>query len=60
MESLSGKLNKILPPEERLEGEIAATLLPNGQRVCVVPLTFGRARLCLCHPNDPMSIEDEW
>lgn len=34
--------------------------LPNGRKVDVIHLTFGRARVCLVSPNCDVSYDDEW
>ncbi len=40
-------------------GFIAVRMLPDGRALAVVPLTFGRARLCL-GPGDLMTYEKAW
>ena len=49
-----------LEPDQLLEGEIAACLLPDGRRMAIVPLTFGRARLVICNARQPMFLDDLW
>jgi hypothetical protein len=40
-------------------GFIAVRMLPDGRALTVVPLTYGRARLCL-GPGDLMTYTDAW
>lgn len=54
------KPDDLFAPIPLLEGEIAARILPNGQRVAVVPLTFGRARVILCNQHCEQSVDDLW
>jgi len=35
-------------------------ILPNGRKAEVVPLTFGRARICLVDEQIPMMYDDVW
>lgn len=35
-------------------------LLPNGRKVEINPLTFGRARLSVVDPHCPLLYDDEW
>ncbi len=39
---------------------IASRVLENGQRVEIVPLTFGRARICLVNRHFDQSYDDGW
>lgn len=41
-------------------GEIASRLLPDGRRLSVIELTFGRGRLCIQQRPDDMGYEDVW
>ena len=34
--------------------------LDDGRILCVVPLTFGRARLCVSPAGDPLFFTDQW
>jgi len=40
-------------------GIIAERILPDGRLLQVIPLTFGRARLCV-GPADSMTYDDNW
>lgn len=40
--------------------ELAAKLLPDGRRLVVVPLTFGRARIGISTPGDYLGFDDVW
>lgn len=43
-----------------VEGQfLAVRLLPDGRGLAVVPLTFGRARLCI-GPGDLMTYDKAW
>ena len=39
---------------------IAERTLPDGRSATVIPLTFGRARLCVSPPDNPMVYDDVW
>lgn len=34
--------------------------LPNGRKIDVIPLTYGRARICLITVGCEMSYDDSW
>jgi hypothetical protein len=46
-----------MTPDE--SGFLAVRMLPDGRALAVVPLTYGRARLCL-GPGDLMTYTDAW
>lgn len=35
-------------------------VLPNGRKADVVPLTFGRARICLVNEHERYAYDDAW
>lgn len=37
-----------------------AHVLPNGRKVDVIPLTYGRARICLVNERERFSYDDTW
>jgi hypothetical protein len=40
--------------------EYASRTLPDGRHLSVIPLTFGRARLCLAPSPEAMVYDDAW
>jgi len=42
------------------EGNIAKRVLPDGRTLFVVPLTYGRARLCIGNKYFPASFDDTY
>jgi hypothetical protein len=46
-------------PEHSYPGTLAVRKLADGRLLCVYPMTFGKARLCI-GPDDGYSIDDAW
>lgn len=40
-----------LPQEELIESEVAARILPDGRRVCIVQMTYGKFRINVCEKD---------
>lgn len=53
-------MTTLLPKEQLNDYEVAAKLLPDGRRVVITQMTFGKFRINVCEKNTTLFYSDQY